>query len=139
MIVIMTYQYIQSHWTLTYPSILLVKQLKLKKSKIFSYSIMLLEFIRSNIIGPLITNLICMSRFRSPFEDLSDMVSFKLSLAECVRIPVQDINGKDLVRNLCYCILYSINNLNKCKCAEKKKLVSVKWYGLLDPLVVKSQ
>ena len=59
----------------------------------------LLEFIKSKIIGPLVTNLICMSWFRWPFEDLNDVASFQLSRAENIRIPVQDCNNKALVRN----------------------------------------
>ena len=58
----------------------------------------LLEFIKSKIIGPLVTNLICMSWFRWPFEDLNDVASFQLSKAENIRIPVRDCSNKALVR-----------------------------------------
>ena len=63
-----------------------------------SYTMTLLEFIKLKIIGPLVTNLICMSWFRDLFEDLSDVASFQLSRAENIRIPVQDCNNKALVR-----------------------------------------
>ena len=59
----------------------------------------MLEFILSNIIGPLVTHLICMSRSRPLFENLNDVASFKLSRAKNIRIPVQDSTGKELVRN----------------------------------------
>ena len=58
----------------------------------------LLDFIKLKIIGPLVTNLICMSWFRPIFEDLSDVQSFNLSRARNIRISVQNDDGtKDLV------------------------------------------
>ena len=58
----------------------------------------LLEFIKVKIIGPLVTNLICMPWFRSFFEDLSDLQSFNLCRARNVRILVQnDEATKDVV------------------------------------------
>ena len=60
----------------------------------------LLEFIKLRIVGPLMTNLICMSWFRPLFEDLKDLNSFHLLRARNVRIPVQDDRSKNLVRRV---------------------------------------
>ena len=61
----------------------------------------LLEFIKVKIIGPLVTNLICMPWFRSFFEDLSDIQSFNLCCARNIRISVQnDEATKDVVSSV---------------------------------------
>ena len=66
----------------------------------------LLEFIKSKIIGPLVTNLICMSWFRPLFEDLKDLNSFHLLRARNIRIPVQDDRSKNLVSTVQIYIFY---------------------------------
>ena len=76
----------------------------------------LLEFIKSKIIGPLVTNLICMSWFRWPFEDLNDVASFQVSRAKNIRIPVQDCNNKALVRiKSSFCIFSKMTVLKRFK------------------------
>ena len=53
-----------------------------------TYNMSFRDFITTKLIGPIMTNLICMPYYRPYFEDLSDIDSFDLSNARNLRIPV---------------------------------------------------
>ena len=53
-----------------------------------TYNMSFRDFITTKLIGPIMTNLICMPYIRPYFEDLSDIDSYDLSNATSIRIPV---------------------------------------------------
>ena len=101
------------------------KSFNKRSRKHFYYTMTLLEFIKLKIIGPLVTNLICMSWFRDLFEDLSDVASFQLSRAENIRIPVQECNNKALVRYQNFYFAYFLGwcKIKDCKILKKQGII----------------